>query len=179
MPTDWETNNDHSGCISLVYFCLPAGYFRQFLGNHAANQRRQRRIPSAADSLSSFLFPQPPCPPINLSLVFPVTLFPTSPLSSGFSLCFTKNLLFPVHHSLMNQSLGQNTNTIDLDFGYKATPESLHNRIDAIFEITALRIWRQDEECFSTWSVTYNCNPQGKSSDSHQSLLVACNIYDY
>lgn len=94
MPTGWETNNDHSGCISLVYFCLPAGYFRQFLGNQIANQRRQRRIPSAADSLSSFLFPQPPCPLINLSLVFPVALFPTPPFSSGFSLCFTKNLLF-------------------------------------------------------------------------------------
>lgn len=119
MPAYSKTNNDYSGCISLVYFCLPAGYFKQFLGNQTANQRRQRRIPSAADSLSSFSFPQAPCPPISLTSVFPVALFPTSPFSSAFSLCFIMNLL---SCRLITKSIGQDGNTFYPDFANKNQP---------------------------------------------------------
>lgn len=80
MSTHTNTNTDHSVYKSLVYFCLLASYFRQLLSNQTANQR----IPSAADSLSSFCFPPSPCP-FNLT---PMSSFPRLLLLFAFSMFY-------------------------------------------------------------------------------------------
>lgn len=89
MSTHTNIHTQHSVHISLVYFCLPVGYFRllQLLSNQTANQAGRGRSHQQQTACPLSLLPLSLCPALDLTpLSVPVCSFPASSFLSAFSI---------------------------------------------------------------------------------------------